>query len=479
MHTKICFIEAKSPGAHVFSAFPIPRLGTVLLATILKGLGYDTRVFIEDVEAPDWNEVDSCRIVGISTITSTAPRAYKIADRLRARGKTVIMGGPHVTFLPDEALRHADFVVRGEGEHTVVELLSAIENKSSFGDIKGLSWNSQEGPVHNEARELIADLDPYPAPDFSLVRGWSPKVILPIATSRGCPFDCSFCSVIHMFGRKYRFKGIDKVMEEIRAGIEAGRTAAGRSGSFVFFIDDNFTANKKRTKELLRRIIDEGRSARGLKFNWSAQVRSDAASDPELLDLMKRSGCENVFIGFESVNEKTLQLYNKKQGVEDIVRAVRAFHARGIRIHGMFVFGSDTDDAETIRNTQLFARKMDMESVQFLVLTPLPGTPVYKEFEAQGRLLHKDWSKYDAHYAVFRPLLMSPSELQRETFKAMAKFYSWSKIFRHVSRFNFYCGMLGLYGKQSVKKARYGKGREDVRPRRFRLDETDLGMHYF
>ncbi|MHB8173406.1 MAG: B12-binding domain-containing radical SAM protein, partial [Nitrospirota bacterium] len=413
---------------------------------ILKGLGYKTCVFIEDVEPPDWKEVDSYQIVGISTITSTAPRAYKIADKLRANGKTVIMGGPHVTFLPEEALGHCDFVVRGEGEHTIVELLRAIEDKSSFGNIDGLSWNSPEGPVHNEKRGLIADLDPYPAPDFSLVRGWSPKVILPIATSRGCPFDCSFCSVIHMFGRKYRFKGIDKVMEEIRSGV--GRET-GKTASFVFFIDDNFTANKNRTKELLRRIINDG-----LKFNWSAQVRSDAASDPELLDLMKRSGCENVFIGFESVNEKTLQLFNKKQGVEDIVRAVQAFHARGIRIHGMFVLGSDTDDITTIRDTQIFARKMDIESVQFMILTPLPGTPVYEELKTQGRILHNDWSRYDAHYAVFRPELMSPSELQRETFKAMAKFYSWSKILRHVSRLNFYCGMLGLYGKHAVKKAR-------------------------
>ena len=165
MQKEICFIEAKSPGAHVFSAFPIPRLGTVLLATILKGMGYRTRVFIEDVEPPDWKEVDSYQIIGISTITSTAPRAYKLADRLRARGKTVIMGGPHVTFMPDEALGHCDFVVRGEGEHTVVELLTAIEEKASFEDIKGLSFNSPAGPVHNAARELIADLDPYPAPD--------------------------------------------------------------------------------------------------------------------------------------------------------------------------------------------------------------------------------------------------------------------------------------------------------------------------
>ena len=243
-----------------------------------------------------------------------------------------------------------------------------------------------------------------------------------------------------MFGRKYRFKSIEKIIEEL---------STATSGSFVFFIDDNFTANKKRTKELLRRII-----ALGLKFNWSAQVRSDAASDPELLDLMKRSGCENVFIGFESVNKKTLELFNKKQGVDDIIRAVEAFHARKIRIHGMFVFGSDMDDAAAIRETQSFARKMHLESVQFLILTPLPGTPVYEEFKEHGRLLHSDWSKYDAQHTVYRPALMSPSELQRETFKAMAKFYSWSKIFRHISRFNFYCGMLGLYGKRAVKKGR-------------------------
>jgi radical SAM superfamily enzyme YgiQ (UPF0313 family) len=440
MQKEMCFIEAKSPGAHVFSAFPIPRLGTVLLATILKGMGYRSRVFIEDVEPPDWEEVDSYQIIGISTITSTAPRAYKLADRLRARGKTVIMGGPHVTFMPDEALGHCDFVVRGEGEHTLVELLGAIKGKASFEDIKGLSFNSPAGPVHNAARELIADLDPYPAPDFSLVQGWSPKVILPIATSRGCPFECKFCSVIHMFGRKYRFKSLGKIIEEL---------SAAKSGSFVFFIDDNFTANKKRTKELLRRII-----ALGLNFNWSAQVRSDAAADPELLDLMKQSGCENVFIGFESVNEKTLELFNKKQGVDDIIRAVEAFHARKIRIHGMFVFGSDMDDQAAIRKTQLFARKMHLESVQFLILTPLPGTPVYEEFKENGRLLHSDWSKYDAQHTVYRPALMSPSELQRETFKAMAKFYSWSKIFRHISRFNFYCGMLSLYGKRAVKKGR-------------------------
>ncbi|MGA2192127.1 MAG: radical SAM protein [Nitrospirota bacterium] len=440
MKREICFIEARSPGLHVFSDYPIPRLGTVLLSTILKGLGYRTKAFIEDIAKPDWKEIETYDIVGISTITSTAKRAYKLADDLRAKGKTVIMGGPHPTFLPDEALEHSDYVVRGEGEETLVELLDAIASGSSLEDIRGLSFRTASGTIHSPKRELIADLDRHPAPDFSLVHGWTGKTIMPMATSRGCPFDCRFCSVIHMFGRKYRFKSIERILEELREA----ETFTG----FVFFIDDNFTADKKRTKELLQRMISGG-----IRLKWSAQVRSDAAKDRELLRLMKKAGCTNVFVGFESINPNTLKLFNKKQGIEDIVEAVKAFHEHGIRIHGMFVLGSDTDDLETIRNTERFARKMRIESVQLMILTPLPGTPVYEEMKAEGRLLHTDWSKYDAHHTVYRPKLLTPSELQRETFKAMTKFYSWSKIINHLTRLNLYCGVLSYYGRRSVRRA--------------------------
>jgi radical SAM superfamily enzyme YgiQ (UPF0313 family) len=437
----ICFIEARSPGAHVFSAYPIPRLGTVLLATILKGRGYRTAVFIEDIAKVDWKAVDGFSVVGISTITSTATRAYKLADSLKAKGKTVIMGGPHTTFMPDEALMHADYVVRGEGEEALPALLAALEGKGSIEDIRGLSYKTDAGNVHNPANDFIQDLCAHPAPDFSLVHGWSAKSIIPIATSRGCPFACSFCSVIQMFGRKYRFKGVERIIQELRPLVD-------KKNSFVFFIDDNFTADKKRTKELLKRVISEG-----LRFQWSAQVRSDAAKDTELLRLMKESGCTNVYVGFESINPRTLEAYNKKQGIDDITHAISSFRENGIRIHGMFVFGSDTDDVETIRSTEKFARKQGIESVQFLILTPLPGTPVYKELSESGRVLHTEWSKYDAHHTVFRPALMSPSELQRETFKAMAKFYSWRTIFKHMARLNLYCCVLGVYGKRSVRKA--------------------------
>ena len=462
MSKKVYFIEAKSPGSHVFSAYPIPRLGTVVLATILRGMGYDTRVFIEDVAKPDWKALYEADVIGISTITSTAPRAFKLADDFRAKGKTVIMGGPHVTFLPEEALAHADYVVRGEGEDAIVELMEALEGRRSLGDVDGLSYKAPSGFVHNPGRKFIADLDAYPVPDFSLVHSWSEKPIVPIATSRGCPFDCRFCSVIQMFGRKYRFKSHDRVMEEVRA--VAGTKSA------VFFIDDNFTANKARTKELLRSIIAEG-----LKLEWNAQVRSDAAEDPELLSLMKESGCTNVFVGFESINPKTLELFNKRQKLEDITRAIRSFREHGLRIHGMFVFGSDTDEVATIRETERFARKAGVNSVQFLMLTPLPGTPVYAEMSEQGRLLHTDWSRYDAHHAVFQPKLMTPTELQRETFKAMAKFYSWRMIIKHLSRLDLYYSVLFLYGKRSVKQGAQ-EGERYLRELKNGLKRPALGM---
>jgi radical SAM superfamily enzyme YgiQ (UPF0313 family) len=443
MRREMYFIEAKSPGLHVFSKFPIPRLGTVLLGSILKERGYNSRVFIEDIAPPDWKAFQDVPIVGISSITSTAPRAYRLADEFRAQGKLVLMGGPHPTFLPDEALKHSDFVLRGEAEDSLVELLDALENGTGLDGIRGLSYkipgSAGYTAVHNPPRDFITDLDSYPIPDFSLVHGFNRKFILPIATSRGCPFDCRFCSVIHMFGRRYRHKSIGRVMRELEQ-------ADGRS--FIFFIDDNFTADKTRTKALLREMIFSGK-----KFQWSAQVRSDAATDEELLRLMRDAGCSNVFIGFESINAETLLHYKKKQGIRDIIQAIKAFREHRIRVHGMFVFGSDSDDIKTIRDTGKFARKMGMESVQLLILTPLPGTQVYDEMVKDDRLLHRNWERYDAQHAVFRPSLMTPAELQLETNTAMAKFYSWDAIFSYIANFKFYEGILNFYGKRAVRKA--------------------------
>jgi len=437
----IYFIEAGSPGAHIFSRTPFPRLGTVLLATILKNRSYNTKVFIEDIAGINWKLLEDADIICISSITSTAPRAYDIAKRFINKGIPVVIGGPHSTFMPEESLSYSDYVIRGEGEETIVELIEHLESGLPFDNIKGLSFKTEQGGIrHNPGRELISDLDTAPVPDFSLVYNWKKAKVMPVATSRGCPFACKFCSVIPMFGRKYRFKSINKVIEEIKA--------VANMSPHVFFVDDNFAANKQRTKALLRAIADNN-----IDIEWSAQTRADIAKDPELIQLMAETGCFGVFIGFESINPRTLALYNKHQGIDDINKCIKMLKKHSINIHGMFVLGSDTDDIQTIKNTHKYAKKLNIESVQFMMLTPLPGTPVFDELKEQGRIIHTDWSKYDAHHAVFEPKLMTAFELHVETLKAMAKFYSWKSIFLNIIGMDFFYGLIGFYGRKSVKKS--------------------------
>lgn len=440
---RIAFIEAASPGIHIFSRYPIPRLGAVLLSTILRDKGYEVKAFIEDVAEPDWGYMENSDLVCISSITSTAPRAYRIGKRIRDLNIPVVMGGAHPTFMANEALEYADFVIRGEGDHSLVELVSHIAQGSpALTDIKGLSYRNRDGAaVHNPAPEFIQNLDSLPLPDFSLVHKWNPSNVYPVATSRGCPYDCRFCSVISMFGRRYRFKSIEATLQELRH-------AATVSKATKFIVDDNFAANKDRAREILSNMI-----AQRIRMRWTAQVRTDVGTDPKLLRLMADSGCHTLHIGFESVNPDTLQAYNKKQSREDIISCIKTVKDHGIHIHGMFALGADSDDVDTIRETADFAIKHGIDTVQFLVLTPLPGTRLFQEMAAGNRLLHTDWSKFDVQHAVFAPQRMSPSVLQIETYKAMGRFYSWKYILRHLAALDFHYAAIGIFGKTAVAKA--------------------------
>lgn len=437
---KISFIEARSSGLHIFSRYPMPRLGAVLLSTILREKGYEVKAFIEDVAEPDWTFVESSDLVCISTITSTALRAYDIGGRLQALQIPVVMGGAHPTFMADESLEYADFVIRGEGENSLEELLEYLEKGTpALENIKGLSYKTGGNKkVHNPQREFLDNLDVLPLPDFNLVHKWNPANPYPVSTSRGCPHACKFCSVITTFGREYRFQSIG-------ATLKALRYATSVSKATKFIVDDNFAANKKRSKEILRGMIAEG-----IKTPWSAQVRTDVALDPALLRLMADTGCRMLFIGFESINAQTLAAYNKKQNVQDIINCIRAVKDSGIRIHGMFAIGADTDDIETIRETARFATALNIDTVQFLILTPLPGTPLFEDMVKSERLLHRQWSKYDVHHVVFQPHRMSPTALQLETFKAMGRFYSWRYIVEHLGRMDFQYAAIGLFGKVAV-----------------------------
>jgi radical SAM superfamily enzyme YgiQ (UPF0313 family) len=218
-----------------------------------------------------------------------------------------------------------------------------------------------------------------------------------------------------MFGKKYRFRSTENIIEELRR--------YDRPGNAVFFYDDNFAANRERTKELLRAMVRER-----FRFQWTTQVRADIARDVELVQLMKKAGCHTVYIGFESVNPRSLDSMKKKQTVADLVQAARVLRRYRIHIHGMFVLGFDDDDWQSIRKTVKFAKKVRLSTTQFLILTPLPGSEFYERMASENRLQFHDWSLYDAHHVVFRPARFSLFDLQKAQMFCHKKFYSLKQM---------------------------------------------------
>ena len=435
---KLVFVEPKSTHLHVYSRVTIPRLGSVLLGTVMRAKGYEVRVYIEDIHAIDMREVLSADLVGISAITSTAPQSYRLADEVRKHGGIAVLGGTHTSFLPEEGLQHADYVVRGEGEFAFQELVEAIERGEGFEKIQNLSYLAGETPVHNPERPKIPNLDVNPMPDYRLIEGWKPGGVISIATSRGCPFSCTFCSVPGMYGHAFRTHSVGRVLDELQSH---------KASYYTFFADDIFTANKKRCKDLLRGMIE-----RGLTTEWGAQVRTETVDDPELLQLMRDSNCWNVYVGFESINPRTLKLFQKKQDLAKIERAIERFHDHKIRIHGMFVIGSDEDDIETIYATSAFARKHGIDSVQFMILTPIPGSPDWDTIYAKGDkyVINRNWSFYDGHHVVHQPRRMSPYELQMAAIKATEKFYSWGGVVEKLRARDWQYAVIRYWGKRMI-----------------------------
>ncbi|MEW5919984.1 MAG: radical SAM protein [Bacillota bacterium] len=415
---KIALIEPQASGGHVFSKTHMPRLGLPILGTQLKELGYAVAIYVGPASSLPWEEILEADLVGISAITPTSREAYRIAAYLRHANIPVVIGGIHATFLPDEAMQYADYVVRGEADFTFPALVACLHAGKSPQEIPGISYRDGEEIIHNPCATEWVNINELPIPDLSLfVRGGIRRGAVPVMTSRGCPFNCTFCSVTPMFGRGYRYRSTENVLQEL----------SRYSGRHIFFCDDNFAANRRRSLELLQGIIDRKIKIRG----WGAQMRVEASRDDELMAMMRRTGCHIVYLGLESINADTLKAYNKKQSVEDIADAIRRYHAYGMRVHGMFVLGGDDDTVETIRETVDFALRLRIDTVQFLMLTPLPGTPLFEKLEREGRLLTRDWELYDGHHAVFQPARMTAEQLQEETVRAFQRFYAPAHIMQN------------------------------------------------
>ena len=440
MIRRITLIEPKNDHLHIYSQYNLPRLGGILLATIMKERGFQAEALFMDSRAIQ-ARTRQTDLVGISTITPTAKSAYALGDIFRSRGIPVVYGGPHASFLPEEALEHGDYCIVGEGESGFPLLVEALNHERSFSEVPGLVWKENGAVRSNPKAPPVEDLDSLPFPDFSLldmggrtkmgIQGMGRSTI-PMQTSRGCPFDCTFCSVTGMFGKHYRHRSTENIIAEL--------SRYDPSKHIIFFYDDNFAANPRKTKELLKEMI-----RLKLGFEWSTQVRSDIAKDQELLDLMAAAGCTSLYIGFESVDPEALKEMKKSQSVEQIRHAIREVRRRKIHVHGMFVFGFDSDTPGSARTTVSFALAEKVDSAQFMILTPLPGSGFYARMLEEGRLLDTEWDTFDAHHVKFMPRGFSPWELQWAQIKAHTRFYSSLHVLARLLRGRFGGFLVGVY----------------------------------
>ncbi len=433
----------EEPAKDVYSFFYLPSRAIDHLNGIIRQQGFTDTYTVnprmnkgnsEIITEEQLQTVYSSDVIGISAITRTIPQSYELAELIRKHnpGAKIVFGGPHATATPEESLDYCDFIVRNEGDITFPELLKRLEedfDNPPLDDLKGISFRDATGNiVHNPAREFLdsALLTELPFPVFS--KETLDKIrYFTINTSRGCPYECEFCSVVSHFGKQYRTMSVDRTVEHIKYIIDLKR---GRDKYSIFFGDDHFAANIARTKELLRRIKTEIPDMP----RWSAQVRVETARDPELLSLMKETGCFKVYIGFESIEAETLEAWNKRQDIEKIIHAVKAYHEADITIHGMFVFGSDYDRPATMKKTLKFANRMNIDTVQFVSLLPLPGTPLCKRYEEEGKILSKEWHKYSGHLVLIKPDKISPWELQKNMNRALKRFYSLPQAIRQLFR---------------------------------------------
>jgi radical SAM superfamily enzyme YgiQ (UPF0313 family) len=393
----------RRPGQAYIRTWQMEPLPPALIAG-LTPKDVEVRFYDDRMEAVPYDEPTD--LVALSVETYTARRAYQIASEYRRRGVPVVMGGFHASLCPQEVARYAESVVIGESERLWPEVLDDYRH----GRPRKL--------YRQEGRTALGGV----RPDRRIFRG---KRYLPVAlveAGRGCHFRCEFCAVTSMFSATQTRRPADEIVAEL--------AEARRGRKLVFFVDDNITSNMEEAKELFRALIP-------LRLSWVSQASINAAHDEEFLDLLARSGCKGVLIGFESLEPETLRRMNKsfntmRGGYEAALANLRRHR---IRLYGTFVFGYEGDTPASFAQAAAFARAHGFYIAAFNHLTPFPGTPLYARLQSEGRLLYEAWwldERYSYNRVPFRPEGMSAEEVEKGCLEARRAFYSWPSIARRA-----------------------------------------------
>jgi len=411
--------------------FRIPSLGILKVAALTPS-DWDMKIVDEKVEPLDLTQ--DADLVGITAMTPAVNRAYEIADSFRQRGTKVVMGGMHVSKLPDEALNHCDAVVIGEAEI----LWDKVLEDCNRGELKKIYKHENGYP----ALVNLPDTDWQPLRE----KGYLP--VHSIESTRGCPNNCEFCSVTNSFGGKFRNRPIDDVEKEI----QNLKPFEGRFilKNVVFFVDDNIMSNRRYAKELLTRIIP-------YNLKWLGQASVNIAKDDEILELCRKSGCMGLVVGFETLSTDNLvkmgKSFNKPQNYIDVIKKL---HDYGIGVDGTFVLGFDHDDEGVFDRISEFVVKAKLDVSYFSILTPYPGTRLYPQMLNEKRIIDHDWSNYNTNNVVFKPKLMKPERLFYGFHNVLKESFSYTSILKRLwgngTYKNFFYPM-NLGFRQTVKKA--------------------------
>lgn len=418
-----------------------PPMGLAYIGAVLEKENHNVRIIDIDadkISVDEFIRIIKCgfEIVGFTATTPTFHEAEKLSRLVKENTDAVtILGGIHATIDPNSCLKSDffDFIVRGEGESTIVELVEKIQNKKDFSKVKGISFKKNKKIVHNENRELIKELDeiPFPARHLFNQQKYSypdslRKPVMPIITSRGCPHACTYCCTKLIFSKRVRFRNAKNIVDEIEELIKNYKVKE------VHIWDDNFTLYKKRVFEIVKEI--KKRNIK-LKFAFPNGLRADQV-DEDILRWLKQMGVYSLAFGVESGNQIILDNVKKGETLESMEKAYKLSKKIGFETWGFFMIGLPGETEETVNNTIEFAKKLNPDVAKFHILKPFPGTEIFEELKKKSLITVFDYSKYGIHTRpVHRLPNMSEDEMMNLAKKAYKEFYLRpSKIIDHILR---------------------------------------------